>query len=86
MLSLEKCLVPSCNSPHPGLCTQVSNTTAAVGVLVLGVALYGSSKVILEKHLKLDLGVLIGAIFSTISVLQIIIPEMTNFKHNKLFI
>lgn len=48
--------------------------------------LYGSSKVILEKHLKLDLGVLIGAIFSTTSVLQIIIPEMTNFKHNKLFI
>lgn len=56
--SLEKCLAPTYSSPHPVLYTQVSNTTSILGVLDLRVVLYDSSKVILEKHLKLDLEVL----------------------------
>lgn len=86
MSSLEKCLVLSYNSPHPGPYPQVDNTTSILGVLGLGVILFDSSKVISEKHLKLDLEVLVSPIFSTTFLLQFMVMMMINFKHNQLLI
>lgn len=76
--------MPSYNSPHPGLYTQVSNTTSILAVLGPRVVLYDSSKVILQKYLKLDLEVLVWAIFSTTFLLQVMITEMINFRHKLL--